>query len=54
MGLPALSLPIGGTGSRPGAVQIVAPDEETVLRVALELEQASATAYAATTFLSAS
>jgi amidase len=38
-GLPAVSLPIGGTATRPGAVQIVAPDEETVLRVALELEQ---------------
>jgi len=52
-GLPALSLPIGGTESRPGAVQIVAPDEETVLRFALELEQAPARVQA-TAFRSAS
>jgi amidase len=53
-GLPALSLPMGGTATRPGAVQIVAPDEETVLRVASQLEQAGSAAYAATALRRAS
>ncbi|OLE29647.1 MAG: hypothetical protein AUG44_03360 [Actinobacteria bacterium 13_1_20CM_3_71_11] len=38
-GLPALSLPLGGTPRRPGAVQLVATDEETVLRAAATLER---------------
>jgi amidase len=37
-GLPALSLPMGGTARRPGAVQLVAVDEVTLLRAAATLE----------------
>ena len=40
-GLPALTLPLGGPPpqpGRPGAVQIIAPDEDTIIRFALELE----------------
>ena len=40
-GLPALSLPLGGTAGRPGAVQLVAPDETTLLRGAALLERLS-------------
>jgi len=40
-GLPALSLPLGGSTTRPGAVQIVAADEETVLRMAAQLQAAA-------------
>jgi amidase len=38
-GFPALSLPIGGTPARPGAVQLVAVDESTLLAAAAELER---------------
>jgi Asp-tRNA(Asn)/Glu-tRNA(Gln) amidotransferase A subunit family amidase len=37
-GLPGLSLPLGGTPTWPGAVQLVAPSEEAVLRLAVQLE----------------
>ncbi|OLB74124.1 MAG: hypothetical protein AUI14_24455 [Actinobacteria bacterium 13_2_20CM_2_71_6] len=40
-GLPALSLPLGGTPDRPGAVQLVSTDETTLLRAAARLEQAA-------------
>ena len=40
-GLPALSLPVGGTPTRPGAVQLVSTDEATLLRAAARLEAAA-------------
>ena len=38
--VPALSLPVGGTPTRPGAVQLVSTDEATLLRAAARLEAA--------------
>ncbi len=40
-GLPALSLPLGGTSARPGAVQLVGTDEATLLRAAARLAAAA-------------